>query len=161
MTIFRRRPQEQLWNVFTSCTSVANRRRHLASEIKYNDSRPKKNRLPLARPLGQITVNVLFLARISTLTRDIDIAILSVRPSVRPWCSGSLLDENGWTLGLLSQLFFSPHGSPIILVLSASNTFTKFRQGHPLRGAKYRWGIKISRFSTDKSLSLSRFKIAP
>jgi len=29
---------------------------------------------------------------------------------------------------------FSPHGSPNILVLPASNIFTKFRPGHPLRG---------------------------
>jgi len=45
-----------------------------------------------------------FLSRVRTLTRDIDIAILSVRPS---------------------------------------------------GGAKYRWGIKISRFSTNKSLYLA------
>jgi len=31
----------------------------------------------------------------------------------------------------------------------------KFRRGHPLRGAKYRWGIKIARFSTNKSLYLA------
>ena len=36
---------------------------------------------------------------------------------------------------------------PIILVLQASNILTKFRRGHPLRGAKYRWGRKKSRFS--------------
>jgi len=50
---------------------------------------------------------------------------------------------------------FSPYGSPIILVLLASNIFTKFRRGHPLRGAKYRWGRKTSRFSTNKSLYLA------
>ena len=49
-------------------------------------------------------------------------------------------------------ILFSPYGSQIILVLSASNTFTKFRWGHPLRGAKYRWGIEIS---TNKSLYLA------
>ena len=49
---------------------------------------------------------------------------------------------------------FSPYGSPIIIVLPASNIFTKFRRGHPLRGAKYRWGRKNSRFSTNKSLYL-------
>jgi len=37
----------------------------------------------------------------------------------------------------------------------ASNIFTKFRRGHPLWGAKYRWGIKISRFCTNKSLYLA------
>ena len=31
-------------------------------------------------------------------------------------------------------IVFSPYGSPIILVLPASNIFTKFRRGHPLRG---------------------------
>jgi len=50
---------------------------------------------------------------------------------------------------------FLPYGSPIILVLLASNIFTKFRRGYPCRGAKYRWGIKISRFSTNKSLYLA------
>jgi len=35
-----------------------------------------------------------FLARVSILTRDIDIAILSVRPSVR---NVPVLDENGLT----------------------------------------------------------------
>jgi len=55
----------------------------------------------------------------------------------------------------ISSQFFSPYGSPIILVVSSSNVFTKFWRGHPLRGAKYRWGIKISRFSTNKSLYLT------
>jgi len=31
-------------------------------------------------------------------------------------------------------IIFSPYNSPIILVLPASDTFTKFRRGHPLRG---------------------------
>jgi len=37
----------------------------------------------------------------------------------------------------------SPHGSPIILVLSASNILTTFRRGQPCRrwGIKCRWGI--------------------
>ena len=60
-------------------------------------------------------------------------------------------DENGLTY----RHSFSPYGSPIILVLPASNIFTKFRRGHPCGGAKYRWGIKISRFSTNKSLYLA------
>ena len=36
-----------------------------------------------------------------------------------------------------------------------SISFTKFRRGHPCGGAKYWWGIKISRFSTNKSLYLA------
>jgi len=67
-----------------------------------------------------------FLSRVSILTRGIDIANLSVCPSVRPSVHLSVRnvpvsDENGY-------------GSPIILFLSASNLFTKFRQGHPLWG---------------------------
>ena len=89
-----------------------------------------------------------FLPRISILllTRDID--ILSVRPSVR---KAPVLDENGLTY----RQFFSPYRSPIILVLPASNIFTKFRRVTPCEGTKYRWGIKISRFSTNKSLYLA------
>ena len=52
--------------------------------------------------------------------------------------------------------FFSPQGSPIILLLSVSNSniFAKFRRGHTCVGAKYRWGIKISRFSTNISQTI-------
>ena len=73
---------------------------------------------------------------------------LSVRPSVR---TVPILDENGLTY---CHSFFSPYGIHFILVLSASNNFTKFRRGH-CRGNKYRWGIKISSFSTNKSLYLA------
>ena len=93
-----------------------------------------------------------FLSRVSTLTRDIDIANLSVRLSVRPSARNvPVSDENGLTY----RHSFSPYGSPIILVLPASNIITKFRRGHPLQGAKYRWGRKNSRFSTNKSLYLA------
>jgi len=55
----------------------------------------------------------------------------SVRPSVCPPVSHvPVSDENGLTYCHI----FSPYGSPIILVLPASNIFTKFRGGHPLRG---------------------------
>ena len=88
-----------------------------------------------------------------TLTRNILIAILSVCPSVRlSVCDVPVSDENGLTY---RYSFFSPYGSPIILVLPASNIFTKFRRSQPCGGAKYRWGIKISRFSTNKSLYLA------
>jgi len=73
-------------------------------------------------------------------------AILSVRLSVCPSVCLSVRDvpvsdENGLTY---CHSFFSPYGSPIILVLSAPNIFTKFRRGPPCGGAKYRWGIKVS-----------------
>jgi len=66
-----------------------------------------------------------------------------VRPSVRPSVCPSfclsvsdvpVLDENGLTY----CHNFSPHGSPITAVLSASNILAKFWRGHTLRGAKYR-----------------------
>jgi len=94
-----------------------------------------------------------FIARQHTDARDIDIANLSVRPSV---CLSvryfPASDKNGL---IHRHSIFSPYGSPIILVLPASNNFTKFRRGHPCGGAKYRLGIKISRFSTNKSLYLA------
>jgi len=53
------------------------------------------------------------------------------------------------SLSAIAEFLVSPYGSPIFLVLSASNIFTKFRRRHPLRGdryTKYRWRIIISRF---------------
>jgi len=97
-----------------------------------------------------------FLSRVSSLTRDVDIAILSVSLSVRPSVCPSVRDtlvlyENGLTY----RIVFSPYGSQIIQLLRASNIFTKFGRGHPCGGSKYRWDIKISRFSTNKSLYLT------
>jgi len=45
-------------------------------------------------------------------------------------CNVPISDENGLTY----RHSFSPYGSPIILVLPASNIFTKFRRDDPLRG---------------------------
>jgi len=64
-------------------------------------------------------------------------------------------DEASRGLSATAKHLVSPYASPIILVLPASNIFTKFGRGHPCGGAKYRWGIKISRFSTNKSLYLA------
>jgi len=72
---------------------------------------------------------------------------LSVHSSVR---DVPVSDENGLTY---CDSFFSPYGSPIILALPAPNIFTKFRRGHPCGGDKYRWGIKISQFSTSRYLA--------
>ena len=54
-----------------------------------------------------------------------------VCPSVCPWRSGIR-----WKRLNISSQFFSPYGSAIIVVLPASDIFTKFRRGHPLRGHK-------------------------
>ena len=49
----------------------------------------------------------------------------------------------------------SPHDSPFILVLCVPR-FSRNSDGViPYGGAKYRWGIKIARFSTNKSLYLA------
>ena len=75
-------------------------------------------------------MNVVFIARVSRLTRDIDIAIF-VCPAVRDTLM--VLYENGLTY-ITYRHSFSPYGNPIFLVLPASNIFTKFQLGHPLRG---------------------------
>jgi len=72
---------------------------------------------------------------------------MSVCPSVCPLRSGIVWKR----LNKSSQ----PHDSPIILVLWVSNTFAKFRRVILFGGAKYRWSIKMSRFSTSNSLYLA------
>ena len=95
-----------------------------------------------------------FLSRVSILTRDIDIANLSVRPSVRPSVCPSVryvpvLYENGLTYchsyfhRTVAQSFWLYHHQ------------TSSRNSDPCGGAKYRWGIKISRFWINNSLYLA------
>jgi len=50
--------------------------------------------------------------------------------------------------------FFTINNSPIILVLWVSNICAKFRRVTTCGGAKCRWGIKISRFSTNISQTI-------
>jgi len=66
--------------------------------------------------------------------RDIDIAHLSVRSSIR---YVPVSDENGLTYIVT---VFSPYGSPIILVLPASNIFQN-SDGSPPAGALNTSGI--------------------
>ena len=89
-------------------------------------------------------MNTVFIARQqrSMLMRDIDIVNLSATPPVRP----SVTFRYQMKTASHIVTVFSLYGSPIILVLPASNIFTKFRRGHPLRGAKYRCGRKIRDF---------------
>jgi len=67
---------------------------------------------------------------------DTDIVILSVCPSR----SGILWKR--FNIVIVS----SPRGNAFILVSKASNIFAKFWRRNPCRSAKYRWGVKISRF---------------
>ena len=72
--------------------------------------------------------------------------------SVCPWRS----DENG--LKYRQFIFFAIRYSPIILVLQASKSSRNSDGVTSCGGAKYRFGIKISRFSTNKSLYLARYR---
>jgi len=49
----------------------------------------------------------------------------------------------------------SPHDSPFILVLCVSRSSRNSDGVTPCGGAKYRWGIKFARFSTNKLLYLA------
>jgi len=81
---------------------------------------------------------------------------LSVRPSVR---DVPVSDENGLTH---CHSYFSPYGSPIILVLSASTIFTKFRRGHSLQGWQIQVGYKkFPIIYQQVAISRRRYKIAP
>jgi len=119
---------------------------------------------PLRRPCGKHFISktrtcprlIVFLSRVSTLTRVIDVAVLSVCLSVR---DVPVLDENDLTY----CHSFLPYGSLIILVLLASNIFTKFRRSHPpCRGAKCRWVQKFRYFlPISAAISRRRYKTAP
>ena len=88
-----------------------------------------------------------FLSRVSTLMRDIDIANLSVCPSVR---NVPVSDEDGLTY---RHSFFHHTVAQSFCFISIKHIH-EIPTGSPRRVAKYRWGIKISRFSTNKSLYL-------
>ena len=112
----------------------------------------------------QICSNVLsfikigrFLSRVSILTRDIDIANLSVCSSVcRSVCSSvrnvPVSDENGLT----HRHSFFYHTVAQSFCFHQHQTSSRNSDGvTPCGCAKYRRGIKISRFSTNNSLYLA------
>jgi len=76
----------------------------------------------------------------------------SFRPSVRPSVTFRYHYENGLTY---RHSFFSPYGSPIILFYQHQTSSRNSDGITPCGGSKYRWGMKISRFSTNKSLYLA------
>jgi len=91
----------------------------------------------------------LFLSRVSILTRDIDIANLSVCLCVR---NVPVSDENGLTY----RHNFFQHTVAQSFCFYRHQTSSRNSDGvTPCGGAKYRWDIKISRFSTNKSLYLA------
>ena len=72
---------------------------------------------------------------------------LSVCPSVTRWYCIKTAER--------IVMISSPHDSPFILVLCIPRSSRNSEGVTPCGGAKYRWGIKIARFSTNKSLYLA------
>jgi len=85
-----------------------------------------------------------FISRVSILMRNIDIAILSVRLSVRPSRSGILWKQ----LNICHNFFTTLPPNP-----SSFTNIKHFRE-IPTGSHSAGWGIKISRFSTNKLLYL-------
>jgi len=76
---------------------------------------------------------------------------LSVCPSVRTSVTRWYCIKTAERIVMIS----SPHDSPFILVLCTSRSSRNSDGVTPCGSAKYRWGIKIARFSTNKSLYLA------
>ena len=92
-----------------------------------------------------------FLRASAMLKHVIAIGWTSVRPSVRPSVTRWYCIKTAEFIVMLS----SPHDSPFILVLCVSRSSRNFDGVTNYGGAKYRWGIKFARFSTNKSLYLA------
>ena len=88
-----------------------------------------------------------FLRASAMLKHVIDIGWTSVCPSVTRWYCIKTAEY----IVMLS----SPHDSPFILGLCISRSSRNSDGVTPCGGAKYRWGIKIVRLSTNKSLYLA------
>ena len=92
-----------------------------------------------------------FLRASAMLKHVIDINWTSVRPSVRLSVTRWYCIKTAEHIVMLS----SPHDSTFILVLWISRSSRNSDGVTPCGGAKYRWGIKNARFSTNKSLYLA------
>ena len=92
-----------------------------------------------------------FLRASAMLKHVIDIVWTSVRPSVRL----SVTRWHGIKTAEHLVMISSPHDSPFILVLCIPRSSRNCDGVTTCGGAKYRWGIKCARFSTNKSLYLA------
>ena len=120
---------------------------HCAVCAEWQSRNNNNNNAPLCRQ----DTEALKRSRVSALTRDIDIAILSVRPSVR---NAPVSDENGLTQAYCHSFFH--HTVAKLFQFYRRQTFSQNSDRvTPCGGAKYRWGIKILRFATNKSLYLA------
>ena len=75
----------------------------------------------------------------------------SVCLSVCPLCSGIVSKR----LNISSQYFFTTRQPNHSSFMTIKQLYVKFRRRHSLRDRKYRWSIKISRFSTNIWLCFS------
>jgi len=92
-----------------------------------------------------------FLRASAMLKHVIDIGWTSVSLSVR-------LSVTRWYCIKTAEyiiMISSPHDSSFILVLCVPRSSRNSDRVTSYKGAKYRWGIKIERFSTNKSLYLA------
>ena len=102
--------------------------------------------------VGCSTLTPLHFLRASAMLKHvIDIGWTSVYPSVRP----SVTRWHGIKTAERIVMISSPHDSPFILVLCILRSSRNSDGVTPCGGAKYRWGIKFARFSTNKSLYLA------
>ena len=97
--------------------------------------------------LMQGILQTTFLRASAMLKHVIDIGWTSVCLSVTRWYCIKTAEH----IVMLS----SPHDSPFILVLCISRSSRNSDGVNPRGGAKYRWGIKFARFSTNTSLYLA------
>ena len=108
-----------------------------------------ENRLDIGLWRKRLCPKLQFLRASAMLKHVIDIGWPSVRPSV-------CLSVTRWhcikTAAYIVIISISPHDSPFILVLCVPRSSRNSDGVTPCGGAKYRWGIKFARFSTNKSL---------
>ena len=96
-----------------------------------------------------------FLSRVSILTRGIDKSVrLSVCLSVC-YVSVGLSDENGLTYRHSFFFTIRQHNHSSFTGIKHLHEIPTGYLSPPCGGAKYRWGIKILRFLTNKSLYLA------
>ena len=108
-----------------------------------------------ARVILLVSLTIRFLRASAMLKHVIDIgwtsACLSVCPSVCPSVTRWHCIKTAERIVIIS----SPHDSPFILVLCIPRSSRNSHGFTPCGGAKYRWGMKFARYSTNKSLYLA------
>ena len=97
-----------------------------------------------------------FLRASAMLKHVIDIGRLEVRLYVCPSVRLSVTRWHGIKTAEHLVMISSPHDSPFILVLCIPKCSRNSDGVTPCVGAKYRWGIKFARFSTNNCRYISQ-----